>query len=236
MQDLHPPPPPSDDSDIESLLMKRLMEPLSTPRRQQLPQAQNEQSQTQPDSVTPRKRIAHLGRRRKRPRPERVTQLEAIRNSFAEKSNDAQEAALALAMVRPLRTLTSPNKATSPSTQSTRATNSVIKVREFPQPMAKNTPTSGEQQPQQEAFTVDASRFVDTHRREVGRFGSQALHRRDRNKYELAQLIKLGCRKPKGQKMPIALLQKHRKRNKMKAQKKKEQDLASGMLLRSKRK
>lgn len=220
------PSPPADDSDIESLLMKRLMEPLSTPQTELPPS---------PDSTTPRKPVARLRSRRKRPRSETLSRFKTIRKAFTENSKAAQQTALALAVVRPQRTLTPSRNTPSASTPSASPTTSIVKVRELPQPPPRSTPKSSEKQPQQHAFTVDASHFVESHRREVGRFGSQSLHRRDRKKYQLAQLIKLGCRKPKGQKMPIGLLQEQRKRDKIRAQKKKQQHVASGMLLRSKR-
>lgn len=85
------------------------------------------------------------------------------------------------------------------------------------------------------AQELDAAEFVDSHRREIGRFGSQALHKYDRKSFEKAERIRLGCRQPKNQKVPIGLLITKRRKQNIKAAKKKEMDLATGMLVRSKR-
>lgn len=84
--------------------------------------------------------------------------------------------------------------------------------------------------------TVDAAQFVDSHRREVSRFGSRALDKRERKSFEAAEMIRLGCRRPKNPKMPIGLLIRKREKQKVRGAKKKEMDLATGMLVRSKRK
>lgn len=85
------------------------------------------------------------------------------------------------------------------------------------------------------AEDLEATEYVDKYRREVGRFGSQALQKRDRKSFEAAERLRLGCRAPKNQKMPIATLIAKRKKQKSLAAKKKEMDLAAGMLVRSKR-
>lgn len=82
----------------------------------------------------------------------------------------------------------------------------------------------------------DVADYVDTHRREVGRFGSQGLDKRDKRAYQTAQLVKLGCKPPKNPKMPIGLLQRVRQRQSQRQQEKKEMDIATGMLVRSRRK
>lgn len=86
-----------------------------------------------------------------------------------------------------------------------------------------------------EGNEFDAIEYVESYRREVGRFGSQGLHKRDRKQYETAQLVSLGCRKPKNQKMPIGVLVKKREYQKTREERKKAMDLATGMLVRSKR-
>lgn len=82
---------------------------------------------------------------------------------------------------------------------------------------------------------LDAMEFVDAHRREIGRFGSKALDKRNKRAYEIEDLVKLGCRHPIKQKMPIGLLQHKRKKEKDRLAHEKEMNLASGMLIRSKR-
>lgn len=82
----------------------------------------------------------------------------------------------------------------------------------------------------------DVADYVDTHRREVGRFGSEGLEKRDKRSYQTAQLVKLGCKPPKNPKMPIGLLQRVRQRQRDRDQEKKEMDRATGMLVRSRRK
>lgn len=82
---------------------------------------------------------------------------------------------------------------------------------------------------------VDAVRFVEQHRREVNWYGSKGLTKKDRKKFEMEERIKLGCRRPKNEKVPIGILQGMRKKEKERAKKQKELDLASGMLIRSKR-
>lgn len=77
--------------------------------------------------------------------------------------------------------------------------------------------------------------YVDKHRREVGQYGAQGLHKHDKQKFRQAELLKLGCRKPKSQKMPIATLIRKRQIQKFRDTKKKEMDLATGMLVRSRR-
>lgn len=93
----------------------------------------------------------------------------------------------------------------------------------------------GVQKPNQKK-AANVAQFVDDHRREIGRFGSKALLKKDRRAYEIEELTKLGCRPPKSQKMPIGLLQEKRKKEKEQLARKKQMDLESGMLIRSKRK
>lgn len=82
---------------------------------------------------------------------------------------------------------------------------------------------------------VDAVQFVNTFRREVGQFGSKALDKKRKRAYQTDELVKLGCRPPKNKKMPIGVLQEERRKEKERAAEEKELQLASGMLVRSKR-
>lgn len=83
--------------------------------------------------------------------------------------------------------------------------------------------------------SMSVARFVEEHRREIGRFGSKALDKKDRRAYEVEDLARLGCRPPKQQKMPIGILQQKRKKEKEQLALKKQADLESGMLVRSRR-
>lgn len=93
----------------------------------------------------------------------------------------------------------------------------------------KNHPKSGPNN------SISVARFVEEHRREIGRFGSKALDKKDRRAYETNDLIRLGCRPPKRQKMAIGILQQKRKKEKEDLKRKKQMDLESGMLVRSRR-
>lgn len=83
--------------------------------------------------------------------------------------------------------------------------------------------------------STSIAQFVERHRHEIGRFGSKALQKRDRRAYETQELIRLGCRPPKREKMPIALLQQKRRKEKEELARKKQEDLETGMLMRSRR-
>lgn len=81
-----------------------------------------------------------------------------------------------------------------------------------------------------------ALRFVEQHRFEVGAFGSSGLDKRDKKAYRASQLLRLGCRAPRKQKMPIAILLGMRKKQKERDQKEKEKKREEGVLISSKRK
>lgn len=99
----------------------------------------------------------------------------------------------------------------------------------------ERTKASNISKPSPRMIKVDVAQFVDDHRREIGRFGANALTKKVAQEYETAELVKLGCRPLKSPKMPIGLLQEKRKKEKERAAKQRELDFASGMLIRSKR-
>lgn len=80
-----------------------------------------------------------------------------------------------------------------------------------------------------------ALRFVEQHRFEVGAFGSSGLEKRDKKAYRAAQLLRLGCRAPRKQKMPIAILLGMRKKQQERDQREKESKREEGVLISSKR-
>lgn len=83
---------------------------------------------------------------------------------------------------------------------------------------------------------LDSREMVEAFRREVGVLGSTALGKKDRSNYETAELVRLGCKPPRNQKMPLGLLLAKRKKEKLQAEKDKQHKLETGMLVRSKRK
>lgn len=92
-----------------------------------------------------------------------------------------------------------------------------------------------QQKGEQNTNLVDAVQFVESHRREVNHFGATALHKRDRKAFETTERVRLGCRPPKPQKMPIGLLQAMRRNQKAREENQRQLDIASGMLIRCKR-
>ncbi len=83
---------------------------------------------------------------------------------------------------------------------------------------------------------VNAARFVEEHRFEVGALGSSGLNKRQKKAYQAAQLLRLGCRAPRNQKMPIAMLIGMRRKQKEREEKEKQKKLEEGVLISSKRK
>lgn len=82
---------------------------------------------------------------------------------------------------------------------------------------------------------VNAATFVERHRFEVGALGSAALQKRQRKAYEAATLLRLGCRAPRNQKMPIGMLVGIRKKKKERDVKEREKKREEGVLISSKR-
>jgi Domain of unknown function (DUF4602) len=81
-----------------------------------------------------------------------------------------------------------------------------------------------------------ASAFVEKHRREVGELGATALEKKDQKAYEARRRLEQGCKRLKSQKLPLPMLLGMRKKQRARDVKAKELALASGMLIRSKRK
>lgn len=84
--------------------------------------------------------------------------------------------------------------------------------------------------------TDDAARYVNLHRREVGRFGAQGLDTKKARAYEAEDLVRLGCKPAKRTKEPIAMFQRRRANEKQREAAQRHADLESGMLVRTKRK
>ncbi|CAN8068017.1 unnamed protein product [Agarophyton chilense] len=215
---------------VESLLMERLM-------NRSLPAASPSFTVPEPPSVTfhhQTRRERRQNKQGKRPRTDRL-RIEAFRHLVARKETAAKQAALAIATVRPRRVSPPPPTSTPSAPTSVAAVPTLVVKQLSPTLPSSNRRKLASDSTPLDHTLVDAAHFVNAHRTEVGDFGSQALRRRDRKKYHTAKLVKLGCRPPKNQKMPIGLLQKRRKREKLNAQKQKKRDLATGMLLRIKR-
>lgn len=239
------------DSELEATVMKFLSH--STAYKSAT------ESEEPNSSVEPPKR-----QKRRKKRPSKVlvksneTDMEALRKSIADSAKKAEQRAVALAVVQPRTS----NAASESFKIALRPENSnavpvimhntidgkhgIVGVGEKGSGILKrrrrgDVMSQGDDQNKvamarvETGNEVDAMQFVDKHRREVGRFGSRALGKRDRKRYDTAELVKLGCRRPKNQKMPIGVLEETRKYIKMKEAQKKEMDLASGMLVRSKR-
>lgn len=78
--------------------------------------------------------------------------------------------------------------------------------------------------------------FVEKFRREVGEVGAAALGKKDKKMFEARRRAELGMKAVKPQTMPLPMLVGVRKKRKEREAKAKELALASGMLIKSKRK
>lgn len=78
--------------------------------------------------------------------------------------------------------------------------------------------------------------FVEKHRREVGDLGATALEKKDKKAFEARRRLEAGLKPLKSQKLPLPMLLGMRKKQRVRAGREKELALASGMLIRSKRK
>lgn len=78
--------------------------------------------------------------------------------------------------------------------------------------------------------------FVEKFRREVGEVGAAALEKKDKKMFEARKREELGLWEVKPQTMPLPMLVGVRKKQRAREKKAKELALASGMLVRSKRK
>lgn len=168
-------------------------------------------------------------------------QLENLKAVHAASLEDAAQRVLQRTIIRPH---VYPAETASPKNRSSALSTIIVAGDLGPGPRKKKSKGKSLQSHQSaptgtqlsEAPKVDAAQFVDSHRREVGRFGSRALDKRERKSFDAAELIRLGCRPPKNNKIPIGLLIRKRQKQKVREAKKKEMDLATGMLVRSKRK
>lgn len=167
-----------------------------------------------------------------------------MRKELREASRKAQEHALKVALVNHDSSFSKGRVAPERNDALPTKETVVVKARDFRNTYAERravsrkrsrgvTPTI--EKPQPKNTIANIKQFVDSHRREVGRFGATALDKKNKRAFETAELVKLGCRPPKNQKMPIGLLQARRKKEKERAAEQKELDIASGMLIRSKR-
>eukprot|EP00171_Calliarthron_tuberculosum_P003435 IDg3435t1 len=82
---------------------------------------------------------------------------------------------------------------------------------------------------------VNAAAYVERHRFEVGALGSAALQKRQRKAYESATLLRLGCRAPKNQKLPIGTLVGMRKKKKERHVKEREKKREEGLYTQERR-
>jgi len=64
---------------------------------------------------------------------------------------------------------------------------------------------------------------------DILRFGASQMNAKDRRKWQTQQMVDLGARGPKNSKMPISMLNGMRSKQKQRAQRKKDYDIASGM-------
>jgi Domain of unknown function (DUF4602) len=79
------------------------------------------------------------------------------------------------------------------------------------------------------------SSFVDEHRRDVSELGASALSKKDKRAYEARRRVEQGCLPLKEQTKPLPMLLGMRKKQRERDAIAKELALASGMLIRSKR-
>lgn len=179
-----------------------------------------------------------------------------MRKQLAAVHEKAKRHAVNLALIRP-KTATSAATTSSQQQQKNKKTRKtlVVKARDIdantpatslrfnqkPNASISKTPIQRGRQHQQQKYapsttsTDTVSHFVNVHRSEIGNFGASGLDKKTAKDYEVENLVKLGCRRPKNPKMPLWMLQRQRQKEKERATKKKEVDIVSGMLTRSKR-
>lgn len=78
--------------------------------------------------------------------------------------------------------------------------------------------------------------FVEKHRREVGDLGAAALAKKDKKKFDARRRLEAGLKPLKSQKLPLPMLLGMRKKQRHRDIQEKDLALATGMLIRSKRK
>jgi hypothetical protein len=89
--------------------------------------------------------------------------------------------------------------------------------------------------PAVDAAVLSARGFVEHHKREVSELGASGLSKKARRDFELRKRQDLGCRAPKGQRMPLPMVLGILKKQREREAKEQQQALESGMLIRSKR-
>lgn len=213
-----------DTTDIEALVMEKLSYASPSPAK--------DEGLSLPD--TSRKRT-HKRRNRKlsSSSPPVPDDVNLLTENFAHAAKEAENRALRLALTGSRgRRREQPVHRSIPTTAA-----KVVQAADMKEQAPARTPHfQANNDANGKDVSADAAEIVEKYRREVGRFGSRALHKSDRKKYETSQLQKLGCRKPKNEKMPIGILTKKRKYQKIRERKKKEMDTATGMLVRAGRK
>ena len=176
-------------------------------------------------------------KRKKRSRPSVLSaedDYRSLQKSIVESEAFAQERAKQLALVQPQRDI---EQSAAASGHANADGSMEIQARELndkPQQMTEQD--DAQRTNRKEQAGIDMQQYVERHRGIIGKLGAAGLNKRERRAYETAQLVKLGCRKPKNQKMPISMLANQRRNEKKRAKQKKELDLVTGMLVRVKRK
>lgn len=160
--------------------------------------------------------------------------LRSLKETIAEAEKRAEERAKKLVLVRPKQNAPRSNLKPAGKKKGIPAVVIAGELNDKAPPKWKNERSN--EGGKDDVESIDARQFVEQHRSEIGQFGSRGLHKRDRKQYETAHLVKLGCRRPKNQKMPIGVLVKKRRYQNIREQKKKDMDIATGMLVRTKRK
>lgn len=240
----------SSDSDLEAAIQSRLQKctdsPPASPSSQPSAIAGNPPSRTT-KARNPRRRDRHRRRRSLDPdtaSPPLSTEM-ALRSALHESATASTKRAVSLALVT-AQVSSSTTSHPSPSIAS-RPPTRVVRARSLPSALSLHggirkrahakaqLHNSVKLQVARNDDAEDAASFVDEYRREIGRFGASGLDKSARREFELADMQKLGCRKPKNERVPIGILQRRRRNDRESAREKRESDLASGMLVRSKR-
>lgn len=171
-----------------------------------------------------------------------------LRKRLASAAQNARKHVLSLALVQNLHPSPAPRQPSHPRQSSSAAPKTVVvrarKLGDAPSTRAlrekqSNIHKMGRQRSpptKRSCETDDAARYVNLHRREVGRFGAQGLDTKKARAYEADDLVRLGCKPAKRTKEPIAMLQRRRANEKRREAAQRHADLESGMFVRTKRK
>ena len=229
--------PEEDTKDIEDVISKRLLLGSGSPH-------ESEAKQSQWDTKLKSKSIKKKKKRKRRPQmnelPSQIESKALEEKQISQKLTRQRALETAILQKRPVSKLNNSIQTSSTSKTASNKSNTSFDSLRLRNPRKNRRPSRNDDSKSQkdgneEEKIKSIETYVDKHRREVGQYGAQGLHKRDKQKFRQAELLKLGCRKPKAQKMPVATLIRKRQIQKFRDAKKKEMDLATGMLVRSRR-